>query len=528
MPQPHLEPTPGKEIARGRSRFAVAIWLNLAWREWHEHKGEAAVVTAIMLACVLRALIGDGEVVADFTFAAMVAVFATIFMAMSIVAGERADGSLAFVRSLPVERWKTATVRLLSGACLSVAPILVTGLVTIATMAAAGSNGSVRDVCLVVIYMSGFCLSLYFWITATAIHQPSQFRVGVVGVAVLFIWFSLAILFTPPIGLNPQPILPLGLIRIIEDIGPLGWARGTELPPGPPHAGLLAWQALVLCFLFAVSAANYGLPGKPSSARHVSRKARLGSPRRSSQSAIAWLNVAESLPVAIGGLALFLAVAFGFLLLFVGDLPTFASPTGIVKPLEIVSAVSLPFGILWMAIVAATLFVPSLQPALSTFWRSRPIDLSEWFWSKYWLGAVIGIGCLHAPTIAAISIVRGREWVSPTGELTGYACILLTHLMVYSVTVLAACLVRNVFHASILGFSFAVFVVGIPAAKDTLQILQIGFAKRRVTEFVENGLSTMSLQAFDFVPFILLMIVLVIGSALAAAHAVRRDIAYRQ
>lgn len=531
MPQPHLEPTPGKNIARGRSRFAVALWLNLAWREWHEHKGKAAVVTAIMLACMLRALIRGNEVVADFAFATLVAVFATVFMAMSIVAGERADGSLAFVRSLPVERWKAAAVRLLAGACLSVAPILVTGLVTVATMAVVGSNGGVRDVCLVIIGMSGFCLSLYFWITATAIHQPSQFRVGVVGVAVLFIWFSLAILFAPPIGLNPQPILPPGLIRIIEDIGPLGWGRGMEIPPGPPRASLLAWQPLVLCFLFVVSAANYGLPGRASSTRHASGKARLGSPRRSSQSAVGWLNVAEVLPVAIGGSALLSAVAFGFLLLFVGDTPTFFSPTGshVIQPLEIVSAVSLPFGILWMAIVAATMFAPSLQPALSAFWRSRPIDPSEWFWSKYWLGAVIGIGCLHAPTIVAISIVRGREWVSPTGELTGYGCILLAHLMVYSVSVLAACLVRNVFHASILGFSIAVFVVGIPAlSKGTLQVFQIGFAKRRVTEFVEDGLSIASVQAFDFMPFILLMIILVIGSIFAAAHAVRRDIAFRQ
>jgi hypothetical protein len=294
--------------------------------------------------------------------------------------------------------------------------------------------------------------------------------------------FAVSVAFT---GLNRQPILPPGLIRIIEDIGPLGCLDATV----SPRASLLAWQPFVLCLLFAVSAANYGLPIKRFMLRDASRKTRLGSPRRSPQSAIAWLNAAEALPVAIGGAALLLAMAFGYYLVFAQAHPKvfIAGTRHALQHFEILSNISLVFGILWMAVVAATTFVPGLQPAVFTFWRSRPIDPSDWFWSKYWLGALIGIGFLHAPTIVAICVTRGREWVSPAGELTGDMCILLVHLMVYSVAVLAACLVRHVVHASILGFACAAFVVGIPAtSSDKLQWFRVGFAKRRVTEFVKH------------------------------------------
>jgi hypothetical protein len=526
MPELHPESALRKKSVHSRSRFVAGTWLNLARKEWHEHKWEAAAITAIIFVCVAPALFRRVDVVESFGFVAMVAFVATIFVAMSIVAGERSDGSLGFVESLPVERWKVATVRLLAGGCLCVAPIFVAGTVAIAIVQVAGPKSDMGELLLVVIGLSGACVSLYFWITAVAIHQPSQFRVGVVGMLVLFGWLWLHYLFLRPPGLNPQPILPSGLIRIIEDLGPLGWLAGTV----SPRASLMAWQPPVLGLLFAVSAANYGLPIKPLMARDTSRKTPLGSPRRSPRSAIVWLNAAEALPVAIGGAALLLAMAFGYYLAFAQAQPKvfIAGTRHALQPFEILSNISLGFGILWMAVVATTTFVPSLQPAILTFWRSRPISPSDWFWSKYWVGALIGIGFLHAPTVVAVSITRGREWVSPIGDLAGDMCILLTHLMVYSVAVLAACLLRHVVHASILGFAFAAFVVGIPATyNERLQVFRVGFAKQRITEFAENGVSTMGLKELDFVPFTLLMVVLVIGSAVVASHAVRRDVSYR-
>lgn len=524
----HAELTSGKEHTQGQTRVELRIWLNLAWKEWHEHKWEAAVVTAIMLVSMIPALIRGVDIVANFAFITILAMVATIYIAMSIVAGERTDGSLDFAISLPIPRWQAATVRLLAGGCLCVAPIVLTACVTTATMSAAGSNGVIVDVARTAIANAGACLILYFWIVAIAIRQPNQFRVGVVGVLVLLGWMLLAYLFVPAPGFDRQPIIPRGLIRIIEDIGPLGWLGGA-LPLVRLRASLLVWQPLVLCLLFAVAAANYGLPLKPLWESRDSKKTSLGLPRRSPRSAIAWSNAAELLPVAICSAAFVLAVACLLIFNQSASKVSIAGAKDESNPVAMFSSISLGLGFLWMSIIATTTFVPSLQPAVLTFWRSRPIDPSKWFWSKYWLGALIGIGLLHTPTIVAIFIDRGRELVSPASALVGDMSISLVHWMVYSVSVLAACLLRNVVHAGILGFALPAFVVGIPATfGNAWQVFQVGFAKRRVTEFVEGGLSAMSLQDFDFMPFLLLMLFLSIGSSVAAAHVVKHNTRYDQ
>ena len=104
-------------------------------------------------------------------------------------------------------------------------------------------------------------------------------------------------------------------------------------------------------------------------------------------------------------------------------------------------------------------FAPDLEPGINAFWRSRPISVHQWFWSKF----VIGFGgllvTLGLPTliIAVLALRSLHHLAMPADPLW----ILLGWFGIYSAAVLSTCLVRHVLYSAILA-------VGLTVASFTL------------------------------------------------------------
>ena len=90
------------------------VWLILLWKEWLELRWKLAALTAVPLAILVVVVLQVPDLVLTTLASALggYTAVATLFLAMSVSADEQADGTLEFVRGLPVERWKLGVVRI--------------------------------------------------------------------------------------------------------------------------------------------------------------------------------------------------------------------------------------------------------------------------------------------------------------------------------------------------------------------------------------------------------------------------------
>ncbi len=505
------------------------VWFNLAWKEWHEHKWKTAALTAILPVFVL---LGGRDFVANLALGAtLVGTVGALFFAVGVAAGERADGSLNFVQSLPVERWKVATVRLSVSPALCIAPIVETAILVQGLAMAGAVHTSPGDLWGITLISCVACLSLFFWITATTIDQPNQLRVGVIGVVVFLTWLAIGVLLTL------HQTRPSGLMQVVYNIGPACWwdLAGT-IPFRWPESwiGLIGWGAGAMSVLFAVSVMNYGREAKPAWVRQgatdPTRAPRLGQPFRSPRWAIAWLQVTEAMPICVGGS--FLLIAWSSILAF------FFAQGGLLidRAIDVLAKSAVGIGFLWVGVVGVSTFVPNLQSGLATFWRSRPISPGSWFWSKFWLGAIISLAAIHIPAMVAIDLIHKLASQDRTSVLIGYLCVPLTHLMIYSISVLAACLFRHIVYAGILGLCASAAIVllpvlgrldagGVQSSRVIVDMFCFDIAQQRLSQFVESGFTVSSFHDLVFLPLVLLTLAVIVASSWTASWAVTRDIA---
>ena len=95
------------------------------------------------------------------------------------------------------------------------------------------------------------------------------------------------------------------------------------------------------------------------------------------------------------------------------------------------------FHAVWIHVTLSMLgtvgFVSDLEPRLYTFWRSRPISSSGWFWLRY----VAGLFAIALFFVLPIMVVAA---VTTEGQAVGFLLLLpLLSLVVYSLGVFCAC-----------------------------------------------------------------------------------------
>ena len=444
----------------------MKIWLNLIWKEWHEQKWKLLALTVIALSVCVAMLsqdIHNAEFALVSTMWAFV-MFAPTFVAMGVSAGEHASGVIRFVRAQPVPVWKVATVRCLAGLCLLITPILCSSLLCWLAAFAWPQRGpySVRTASLTglpdewtfslkLVVLTGIglaaCVNLYSWIVAITVNQRTEFRVGLIGLLVTVVLF-----FLGSVGLDGQESSRLRLPSL--HAGPMVWLSVIDfIRNSRDGLAVLAvvWQWVLTLGLMAVMVRQYGREekwlrgGRREKLRSASAEyACLFPPMSSRWRALLWLQLRQTIPVCITALA----IVFVFILVA----PVYAGRAVDVHPI---------IGCVLAILIGVGSYVSELDPKLHTFWRSRPISATSWFWFKYVGGLVALIGLFDLPYALLV-------WTRmvPSSSPGIAACFpMVLHLLCYSLAVLAACSVRHSSYSTVLAVS-ALLAILLPELAD--------------------------------------------------------------
>ena len=527
---------------------------SLIIKEYHEQKWRCASLCAIGLSVILFTLIfepSEADVVSLWLTIAFSLVGA-LFIAMGVAAGERAGGTLELLRSLPVRLYKAAAIRLLLGAAAWLIPIvLVLGIYTIwiliifqlsrmgyeidkSWLKLDSDIGGVDKQEMLGLTIASICIgcNVYLWTVAVGLRQRTELRAGLWGIGVII---SLAIL---PFVLNwLMKRVADGLINRSIDAYHSMHQTNEQLtsvlvassPIGPIFTldnhfatihlivgSQIAVGTLLVTYIMLRYASMSRLDNlSPSTKTKHAPQYHLTEPRHSPFTAIVWKQWRDTLPVLL--LALLLLTVF-VVIHATGDYRP-----GIDQPLWRlviwVEESSTMIGVVFAVVVGVGAFVGDYQPAMLTFWRSRPISPRLWFWSKYFVGLAIVELTMMLPWVIAQLLAGNAEHLSGDAYLGIMPAL---YFFIYSVSVWMACLLRHTIYAGIITGGIVVTVVLLPVVESKLHWLSVGHALAEARG--GNGWTRWLSQ--DFLPPFTLMILLAAIALFLATRAAKRDSAF--
>lgn len=110
--------------------------------------------------------------------------------------------------------------------------------------------------------------------------------------------------------------------------------------------------------------------------------------------------------------------------------------------------------LLWSGIVASVAFSSELQTGLGHFWRSRPIPVALWFWTKFVVGLLAVVLVLDGIPAVVSPYPADGDYVSLNRMSWAYlACMPLLHGMLYSFAVFVVCRLRRPVLAVVCAFA---------------------------------------------------------------------------
>ena len=440
---------------------------SLIHKEWRQRRTSFAVCSGWILCCVFYVVAYEwthqmrAPVAAFYTASLCYTLLAAIFLGMKTALGEQTQGTLGFSLSLPVSRKRLAWTRLAGGAMTLASPVLIGAVVmTPMLLSRVLEQVPVRPLwirCPPVPQRPPLspadAAGLLWTVTAVAVASGAQLlvivsifgarrraesHVGLFGAVLAFVWLML-----PGLGIKLGGVRGwLGALFPGSLIIP--WSYGTQagsysdLDLGRPLWTSLAVNLLVLLLLARWFVRRYGT--RPLSRRSPSAVrwrrwpalwSHIAVPLPGRAAALVWINLRQSVPVAVAGLMLAALLTIAQLWEF-GPGESFRSQ--LPSSTWIVATV-------WAAVVGVGIFAAELRPGLSGFWRSRPIHVGSWFWCKFLTGLVAVLVVLDGVTIAV-------SWGTPIGHTTGMswsyiACMPILHATLYAMAVLGVCLIRR-------------------------------------------------------------------------------------
>ena len=481
----------------------------LLWKEWHERKVQLALSTAGILCCVIYVVSYEAvhtyrTPVSRFYAACLLyGLFTAVILAMRTSLGEVTQKTLGFSAVLPVSLRHIAWVRL-GGAIVVMAGPIILGTVLLSvvlganlleevpprpqlasphlTERAAPSLSGLEAVGflwkMVTLVVAQAC-ELLLIVTVIGARRRTEAHVGFLGALVAFAWtlpwglrITLEEMGNPLWGDWCGAILPQSL-AICLSYGDLDGGSYQDLLVARTVGGPLALNLLVLAGLGALFVRRYGAHATVAAGTDSARfrwqlpavMSRLPIRWPGRVAALAWLDLRQSLPLALAGLAL------ACLMTVVGLM--FESSGHSEATIAQAVAGNLPgstwfVATLWATVVGSGLFAAELQPGLGHFWRSRPIHPSIWFCVKFLIGLAAVVGVLDGVTIFA-------SWNSPYVEGANrmsrsyVACMPVLHATMYALAVLGVCWLRKPVFGAMAGvltfFIVSLALESIPGAR---------------------------------------------------------------
>lgn len=497
-----------------------AIWANLFWKEWREHRWKLAALTAIYLityAICLYTIEGESPL----ENAAIVLTFftplAALFIAMGLAAKEEASGTANYLRAQPVALRYAAIAKLCLGMLTLFIPVLLIlalaflfiGLDSSAQISRSypfdlGVHGQPLRFLIALLTHIASSGSLLLWFAVLGMSQRSELRAGVfavVAVIALRFIFGVALEVTEPAWTATGPFVEAAWrthnfveLGIVSPALPGAIDEFASYSPTwlQDQTAALYWTAFsIFCVTHSVLAwrwiTGYGrtpIHALDSTSRKSSLAGWLGPPRFSSTHSILWKQIRESLP-AIGG-TIVLGLVWGGWILAINS-RNGINQEGPAWTLAWTTAMS---GFLAALFVGVASFQDDLSTGLSGFWRSRPIDPDQWFWIKYASGLAV-LATVFGGVYALAWLLDPSESARSSEQILQ---VILAFWTVYASAVCVACLVRNVIYAGILSFAVAAYTTWLALVPYNGEQLPVALQALILTS-VSVGLTLLAWQA---------------------------------
>ena len=450
---------------------------SLLAKEWRERRTAFFVCTGWMLCCAVYAATYEtayrvrAPIATYFGSSHLYLLFAAVFLAMQTAVGERTRGTLGFSLALPVARKRLAWWRLVGGGLTLVTPIVVGALVLMPLLALGWlEHAALRQswdyvqlplrpsltaidavkllwTTMAVATASG--LQLYLVLSIFGTRCRSEAPIGFAGAVLAFVWLACQSARMTSSHLNGW-FGALSPASLIINYG-YGGENGSysDLDLGAPLWRPLVTNAAISLLLAWWFVCRYGVALKERSKgaawRWPAIWSRLPFTLPNELSALVWLNLRQSVPLALAGLVL-------------AALMTATATVGFENEGPFRS--QLPshmwfVAMLWAAVVGVGVFAAELRPPLLGFWRSRPIGVRWWFWCKFLVGLAAMLLVLDGVTI-------WYSWGTPIDHTSGLswsyiACVPILHATLYAVAVFGVCQFRR----PILGGTLAIAGFGV-------------------------------------------------------------------
>jgi hypothetical protein len=121
-------------------------------------------------------------------------------------------------------------------------------------------------------------------------------------------------------------------------------------------------------------------------------------------------------------------------------------------------------GFILALLLGIAAFAGDLEPRINTFWRSRPISPTRWFWTKYAVAFASLLVTIGLPALVAAAVTAGvLGGPGLEAAMPGITWIPLGWFCIFSAAVVSTCLVRRPLYAGI--FAVALAAAGLALAQ---------------------------------------------------------------
>lgn len=463
-----------------------SVWLSLLWKEWCEFRWKLAALTVSFVVgqAILMSLFTHdpwpdvwGAISQSMGFCLIVyVVLAGAFIGMSVAAGENSNRTMRFTQALPLPIWKAALAKILIGTMTVVIPIaVVVGLVAIFVNFVWDSPANFNELAnlgnrrhpwgIHDFFLSRGAasilgvISLLLWVAACGVNRADEVRAGAVAFLVSATLWFVTFYFTEENIFIWHDVQSRNFFETLSVALPAGPAFSANFGYRPldksiPLLAVIAFasHALVLTFFLRrygrTTGRSYG--GEKQFLADWFRFRGSAKPFRSQSMAIIWKQVRELGPIAL--------LAVGGILAFMG----FAYMTGdrvrwsVHDWGSILGGVTLMVGFFVTVVSGIGMIYEDYSRGLPNFWRSRPMNLHQWFFLKYFTGILVLV-VAFVPLILTASWLQ--DWRDVTeGDVTMFALLFLGF---YTGSLAAFALVRQPIYAVVLTIAGIWFIPGV-------------------------------------------------------------------
>jgi ABC-type transport system involved in multi-copper enzyme maturation permease subunit len=442
-----------------------SILLALCWKEYRELKWNVLAMLAITLSMPLYALVRQPDTAIYWVLMSMAiySMVGGICFGMWGAAGERANRSANLLHALPVSPRALGAIKLAIMIIAALIPLLAISLLGLVVKPLAetdldrqANHWIFASICSVIVIHIALTTAIF------GMGQRSELMAAGCGLLVLAVWggcWMMAVALFAPTKVEG--------IGVIMFLGPPLYLLGSMGNFESIQWSFLPWFAvtgIVMLVLAATYVAKYAAAIRPLQSR-ANRRSGNWIPRQLSSPVASLIvkQVCETMPLVllVLGIAFILSVGFATMgRLSRGSSEHWSVDVGM---FFVVFAAFLG-GFILALLLGVVAFAGDLEPRVNTFWRSRPISPSQWFWSKYFvalssLASAIGIPALISFVLVEFS--RTGAVIPPDETFLAILFIALGWFGIFSAAVVSTCLVRRPLHSGLLAFGLAAAGLGL-------------------------------------------------------------------